>query len=167
MKSLQCLKHYPWENIIPHKQVLWYFIILRIPEAVKEKLLPTSLLLKRQLQVHLKNTIIPLHPQIQQPKKNSRKKNHNKKTTPTDFQDCTTEKGKEKQFATYLHHLFTLHALTLNKYVSRKNYINKNKIRNYAEPSIPFQRVFKNKIKSNRREKDLVHLELKAGTAEN
>lgn len=67
----------------------------------------------------------------------------------------------------YLHHLFTLHALTLNKYGSRKNYTNKNKIRNYAEPSIPFQRVFKNKIKSNRREKDLVHLELKAGTAEN
>lgn len=63
IKSLQYLKHYPWEKIIPHKQILWYFIILHIPEAVKEKLLATSLLLNRQLQVHLKSTIIPLHPE--------------------------------------------------------------------------------------------------------
>lgn len=73
IKRSQYLKHYPWEKIIPHKQILWYFIILHIPEAVKEKLLSTSLLLNRQLQVHLKNTI-PLHLQIKQQKKNSRKK---------------------------------------------------------------------------------------------
>lgn len=81
IKSSQYLKHYPWEKIIPHKQILWYFIILHIPEAVKEKLLPTSLLLNRQLQVHFKNTIIPLHPQIKQQKKFQGKKPQQKDHT--------------------------------------------------------------------------------------
>lgn len=100
-------------------------------------------------------------------KKIQEKKTTTKKPHPQTFKIVQQQKEKKNNFATYLHHLFTLHALTLNKYGSRINYINKNKIHNYAEPAIPFQRVLKNKIKSNRREKDLVHLELKAGTAEN
>lgn len=96
IKSLQYLKHYPREKIIPHKQVLWYFIILHIPEAVKEKLLPTSLLLNRQLQVHLQNTITPLHPQIKQQKKIfQEKKTTTKKPHPQTFKIVQQKKEKK------------------------------------------------------------------------
>lgn len=103
-----------------------------------------SLLLNRQLQVHLRNTIIPLHPQIKQKEKNPGKKQQ-KKPHPRTFNILQQQKERKSNFAMHLHHLFTSHALKLNKYGFSKSYINKNKIHNYAESSVPFQPVFKKK----------------------
>lgn len=85
-----------------------------------------------------------------------------KKPHPQTFKILQQQKERKNNFTTYLHHLFTLRALKLNKYGFRKNDINKNKSHNYAVSSVPFQSVLK-KINNN---KDLVRLELKAGTAE-
>lgn len=113
------------ECIIYHKQILWYFIILHIPVAVK---LPMSLLLNRQLQVHLQNTRMPLHPQIKQKEKKTTNKHNKKNPHPQTFKILQQQKERKNNFTTYLHHLFTLQALKLNKYGFRKNNINKNKI---------------------------------------
>lgn len=87
-----------------------------------------------------------------------------KRTTPTNLLGfLQQQKERKSSFATYLHHLFILHALQLDRYGFWKNDINKNKIQNYAELSLPFQYVFK----KNRTENDLVCLEIKTGTAQN
>lgn len=125
IKSLQYKALFLRQYIIHHKQILWYFIILHIPEAVKQKLLPTSLLLNRQLQVHLQNTINPLCSQIKQKGKKIQRKKTTKKPHPQTSKILQRQKERKSNFTMYLHHLFTLHALKLNKYGFRKNYINK------------------------------------------